>query len=213
MHRYGLHDSYWSTVQSKRVKKIIASILIRILASTWRITLRGKLPAQPAVIAFWHGGMLPVWKYFSRSRPVGVTSQSKDGDILAALLESWNYTVLRGSSSKGGSEVLQQMVEHAQQHYVLVTPDGPRGPALQFKPGAVVCAQRAEVPVCVIRVECSRAKHLHKSWDNFMIPLPFAEVIITVQQVLTIPTTATREDVDEILVQLSESTGTPLTLQ
>ncbi len=95
----------------------------------------------------------------------------------------------------------------------MVTPDGPRGPALQFKPGAVVCAQRAEVPVCVICVECSRATHLHKSWDNFMIPLPFAEVIITVQQVITIPTTATREDIDNILIHLSESTSTPSMLQ
>jgi len=61
--------------------------LILQISKTWRITTQGNIPQPPAIIAFWHGYMLPVWKYFSDKNPSALISQSKDGEILAAILE------------------------------------------------------------------------------------------------------------------------------
>jgi hypothetical protein len=60
---------------------------------------------------------------------------------------------------------------------VAVTPDGPRGPSLAFQSGALVAAQRANVPVVPMLVHADRAWRL-RSWDRFMIPKPFARVTI-----------------------------------
>lgn len=189
------------------MKEKIASLLIRILAATWRYRLTGDSAATPAVVAFWHGEMLPVWKYYAASGAAGVTSLSKDGDILAQLLSDWGYDVLRGSSSRGGKEVLEEMVGHAKHQRLLVTPDGPRGPVGIFKPGALICAQRAEVPLHIVEVECAYCLRLKKSWDRFMIPLPFARIHMNIRAPLWVSPQASREEIDSMLQLLSVQTA------
>ncbi len=133
------------------------------------------VPNAPAVIAFWHGAMLPVWYRYRRRGATALVSASPDGALLAGYLErSLRYErVIRGSSSRGGSEALALVVEALAERPCLITPDGPRGPARQAKAGALVAAQRAGVPVVAVGWWCRRAVRL-RSWDGMRIPLPFS---------------------------------------
>ena len=81
--------------------KKLAPSLLNLLSKTWRISVHGEMPKAPCVVAFWHGGMLPVWNVFKNNIAVGVTSLSKDGDMLATLLKMWGFRLIRGSSSRG----------------------------------------------------------------------------------------------------------------
>jgi lysophospholipid acyltransferase (LPLAT)-like uncharacterized protein len=56
---------------------------------------------------------------------------------------------------------------------VAFTPDGPRGPFRSVQPGVVALAVRTGVPVVPVAWAGSRVKEL-KSWDRFLVPLPFA---------------------------------------
>ena len=146
------------------------------LASTWRITIRGEMPAGAAVVAFWHGDMLPVWKNLAATQSVALISQSRDGELLSRLVERWGFVTVRGSSSKGGSEALAAMIDAlATGRRVLITPDGPLGPRHEMKPGAVIAAHRASVPLVLCRVKTDWAIH-GTHWDHFLIPLPFAAI-------------------------------------
>ena len=148
------------------------------LARTWRIRAEGELPDSAAVIAFWHGDMLPLWKHFSGTQSIAVISQSRDGGLLADLVSRWGFQTVRGSSSKDGKRVLEEMVAAAGAgRQVLITPDGPRGPRQQMKIGALIAAHRAGVPLVLARVSCARAIH-GNNWDRFLIPLPFARIDI-----------------------------------
>jgi lysophospholipid acyltransferase (LPLAT)-like uncharacterized protein len=183
------------------LRKVLISlfiIVIRILASTWRIHTIGTISQTRAVIAFWHGIMLPCWKAFSNNNRVAVTSMSKDGDILASLLRQWNYDVIRGSSSKGGKQVLDKIIQESVNKQVLLTPDGPRGPFRIFKAGAVVAAQRAEVPLILCRVEIHR-KFTLSSWDKFEVPLPFTKIIIQPLSPIYIPKDSNKDEISEII--------------
>jgi hypothetical protein len=60
---------------------------------------------------------------------------------------------------------------------VAITPDGPRGPANKFAPGALIAAQRSDSFIVPVAAVADRAWHL-KSWDRFMIPKPFARITI-----------------------------------
>ncbi|MDA3844230.1 MAG: lysophospholipid acyltransferase family protein [Candidatus Kapabacteria bacterium] len=180
------------------IKKNIAVNLFRLLASTWRIKVKG-VPDSPAVVVFWHGQMLPAWKVFSGKNPRAVVSMSKDGQILSDLLEKWGFTLIRGSSSKGGKEVLDNATEAAKEHYLLMTPDGPRGPIYEFKAGAVVAAMRSGAPLYLCSVKNSSEKIFEKSWDKFKLPLPFAKIEIEYSDPINIPSSATREEVDAII--------------
>ncbi len=172
--------------------------LIRLLASTWRIHFRGTEPRAPAVLVFWHDEMLPVWKHFARRQATALTSLSKDGELLAQLLEDWEYKLVRGSSSSGGREALAQMESLARRSLVLVTPDGSRGPRHKMKPGAVVAAARAGVPLYCIRIRASGLR-LQKSWDKFLIPWPFARVEIVISEPIIPPNGDDRDAVDRTI--------------
>lgn len=145
------------------------------LARSWRLRVTGPVPAGPGVLIFWHGDMLPVLIRLAYQNHIALVSLSRDGSLITRLLESWGYTTVRGSSSKGGREAAFQLVPAARERLVVITPDGPRGPRHEMKAGAIVTARKAEVPLTLCRVRCRWAIH-GSNWDRFLIPLPFARV-------------------------------------
>lgn len=182
----------------------LVSVVIRLLARTWSLEVQGQLPMQPCVVAFWHGSMLPIWWAFRGLRPTAMVSASRDGALLAQLLQDWNYRTVRGSSSQGGSAALSDLVRAAHDHVVMLTPDGPRGPSQEMKPGAVVAAQRAGVPLLLVAARVSRSKIFERSWDRFALPLPFATITLVIDAPRMISAEATRQDVDAIIAQSQE---------
>lgn len=156
---------------------------VNILCKTLRIEEVNAAPVRQLesegrnyVLAFWHGTMLIPW-YVNRGKQfAGLTSKSKDGDLLARILKQWKYKVVRGSSSTGGDVALGIMVDYARNKTsVAVTPDGPRGPAYQLKPGAVITAKKSGVPLVLCGVGIKKKRHL-KSWDRFQVPGFFSPV-------------------------------------
>lgn len=165
----------------KKLRRRLARLgpaLLYWLGKTWRIEAQGELPAGAVVIAFWHGDMLPVWKYFADTQSLALISLSRDGGLLADLVSRWGFETVRGSSSKGGGEALADIVGALRSgRRVLITPDGPRGPQHVMKPGAVIAAHRAQVPLVLCRVTAGAAIR-GSNWDRFLIPLPFARMSI-----------------------------------
>jgi len=176
----------------------LAIILIRLISRTWRIWVANP-PSPNAVIAFWHGEMLPVWRFFAFKNASAVVSQSKDGEILSSLLKKWKYKLYRGSSSKGGSVILNKICTEFDNDYLLITPDGPRGPAKKFKAGAAVICQRKQIPLVLCSVKIHSKNQFNKSWDSFQFPLPFSKIDITFSDKINIPREATREDITQLI--------------
>jgi lysophospholipid acyltransferase (LPLAT)-like uncharacterized protein len=150
---------------------------LKIKKQNYETIIKLDSEKQNYLLAFWHGTMLLPW-YLHRSpnsartadRFAALTSQSKDGDLLAKILKKWNYEVVRGSSSKGGDVALSIIVDYARNNFsIAITPDGPRGPRHQFKAGAVVAAKRSGIPVVLAGVGFKKKKIL-KNWDRFEIP-------------------------------------------
>ncbi len=186
-----------------RLLKLFA-LTLTLLASTWRFRIEGTMPLPPGIVAFWHGSMLPVWWVFRTCKPAALVSHSKDGDYLTSVLQHWGYVVFRGSSSKGGGEALQTLVTLAASKLVLITPDGPRGPRIQAKPGAIVASQRAHVPVTPIRVSVKRCYTFRKSWDRFILPLPWSRITVKVGESIHVPASASRTDVEHYIHVLTK---------
>lgn len=181
----------------------VFSILFRMLASTWRFRVEGTAPQGPCILGFWHSSMTAVWKYFAHTGSVGVTSKSNDGDLLARLLHDWNYEVIRGSSSSGGAETLESMIVCARTRPVLLTPDGPRGPIHVAKPGAVVAAHRAGVPLVFCSVRISGSYIFKKSWDRFSLPLPFSRITLLFHAPMVFTPETSREDLESALREVN----------
>jgi lysophospholipid acyltransferase (LPLAT)-like uncharacterized protein len=160
--------------------------LIRALATTWRMeTINGEPLAaarrarRPVIFALWHGELLPLLWHQRGENVAIVISEHRDGEIIARIAESLGYATVRGSSSRGGSRALIGLMREIDAgRDGAITPDGPRGPARVFAPGAAVAAQRTGALIAPIRAQASRAWRL-KSWDRFLIPKPFARVRVS----------------------------------
>ena len=160
--------------------------VIRALATTWRMeTVDGEALAearrtgQRVIFALWHGELLPLLWHQRGENVAIVISDHRDGEIVAQIAESLGYATVRGSSSKGGSRALIGLMrEITAGRDGAITPDGPRGPARVFAPGAAIAAFRTGALIAPIRAQASRSWRL-KSWDRFLIPKPFARVRVS----------------------------------
>jgi len=156
------------------------------LLSAYIKTLRIKIHNrdkhdQKAVYIFWHSKMILGWWLFRDRKFAALVSQSKDGEILTRLLNKWGYNTFRGSSSKGGKEALAELNSTIQtaSTSAVITPDGPRGPALQIKNGALILAKENNIPIIPLKITYYKKKILIKSWDKFELPLPFSKCDVT----------------------------------
>ncbi|MDB4883196.1 MAG: hypothetical protein JWL95_1962 [Gemmatimonadetes bacterium] len=178
----------------------LGAALIRLLAMTWRYGeanaggLRAARAAGRRVIfILWHGELLPLlWHH--RGEDVAILiSEHRDGEIIARIAETLGYSTVRGSTSRGGGRALISLMRAIDEgHDAAVTPDGPRGPAHVFAPGAAIAAQRTGALLVPIRAAASRAWRL-KSWDRFVIPKPFARVQVSYGELTAVTASSPRE--------------------
>jgi lysophospholipid acyltransferase (LPLAT)-like uncharacterized protein len=183
----------------------LGTLLVRVLGRTWRVREIGRASSDAVradrgalVYAFWHGELLPLLYSRRDERIVVLISAHHDGEIVARIAERLGFATVRGSSSRGGARALLGMVQELEaRRAVAVTPDGPRGPAHEFAPGALVAAQRAGAPIVPIAVRASRAWRL-KSWDRFLIPRPFARVSIAYGEPRPVEAASAREAPAEV---------------
>lgn len=179
----------------------LGGVLLRVLARTWRIRYVNREPvdalhraARPVVMVLWHGELLPLlWTERVRGLTV-LISEHGDGEIVARVALSLGYRTVRGSTSRGGGRALLGMSRALEQdgRSLAITPDGPRGPARTFAPGALIVAQRTGAPVVTMAAGASRAWRL-KSWDSFLIPKPFARVTVAYGDPIGVDAATVRE--------------------
>ncbi len=156
---------------------------VNILCKTLRIQTENyssidklKKENKNYVIVFWHGSMLLPWFLHRNQGLIALISKSKDGNLLAKILKSWKYTVVRGSSTEGGEVALGILVDYAKNNCsIAITPDGPKGPRHKLKAGAVITAKRSGLPLILIGVGFKRKRELN-SWDKFFLPGFFSKV-------------------------------------
>lgn len=139
---------------------------------------RYRTRGQPVVFVFWHGQLLPLVHYHRHEGIVVLVSEHGDGEYVTRVIERNGFGTVRGSSTRGGTSALRALVRAARDgHDLAVTPDGPRGPRGEFKPGALVAAQMAALPVIPISVGTSGGWQV-RSWDGFLVPKPFSTITL-----------------------------------
>ncbi|MEJ5350635.1 MAG: lysophospholipid acyltransferase family protein [Melioribacteraceae bacterium] len=203
-----------SNFQKKILRKIgfyIADIAINVLLKTCKIKIHKSANTeklisngQNFIAAFWHGFMITGWFLNKNSNCAALVSKSKDGDLLAHVLEKWGYKVVRGSSHIGGNQAMEDMIELLKQNYSLaITPDGPTGPIYKMKAGAVVAAKKTGVPLFLIGIACNKKINL-KSWDRFEVPLPFSRICVKYSEPIYVDANLTYEETSKFILDCED---------
>ncbi len=162
---------------------LLGSFLIRSLylfnKKRWHI--KGELPDSPVIVAFWHAELLLapfIYKKVAPGRSVDVMiSEHFDGEIIARTMRFFGIGAIRGSSSKGAAKALIQAIKRikSEEGDVAITPDGPKGPRHELSDGIVAMARKTGAPIVIFNYRPSRYRQA-KSWDRFLIPLPFGTI-------------------------------------
>ena len=146
-----------------------------------------KLRAKGKSIIFttWHGNLLPGYLYVADKQPYGVAGKHGDAEIISRIAIKLGYIPIRGSSSDGGREAYTKIVNvlNKKGSLVFITPDGPKGPAKELKPGTVKAAMRTGA---VILPTGSFATKYWSStnWDTFYVAKPFGNIHLLIGEPL-----------------------------
>lgn len=166
----------------------------------------------PVIFCVWHnclGISMAIFRKYPQhpDRPrrlAALVSASKDGALLARILENFGVQPIRGSSSRRGPQALLELTKWAEQGYDLaITPDGPRGPRGVVQGGVVALAQLTGRPI--IPVVCRIGWKLQlRSWDRFQIPLPFSHCEVIYNQPVRVPREASESERESIRARVEE---------
>ena len=165
---------------------VLGAGVVRAIGATWRFTVSDAPEYSAAlargerfVYAFWHSALLPLAVLHRHEGIAVLVSRHRDGELITRIIERLGFVAARGSSTRGGEAGVRGMLAWAgQDRHLAVTPDGPRGPAEQVKPGALYLAERTGRRMVPIGVAADRTRAF-RSWDRFRVPWPFARVLVS----------------------------------
>lgn len=201
-----------------RLRKILATVvyvLIRTIAFTVRFRWEyapGVLESKtrPLIFCIWHNRLALsllmhedfAQKIGQKRRLAAMVSASRDGGVLARVLEHFKVQPVRGSSSRRGPQALLELRSWAEQGYDLaITPDGPRGPKYVVQHGVISLAQLTGCPI-VPASQRLAWKYTLGSWDGFQVPLPFTRAVMKFGEPLSIPREASEEERAKLRAEL-----------
>jgi len=160
---------------------------------------------QGVILALYHGRHLPpVVAYRGRGIHV-MTSQSRDGEMLARILRSWGYVTIRGSSSSGAVGAMKEMARKMKQGTdAVIAVDGPRGPYRDVKPGVLLLAKLTGSPIIPVAAAASSYWQI-RSWDKYIIPKPGARTLTVFGEPIFVPRAVSDEALGQARVELGQT--------
>ena len=176
-------------IQSFGLKLLLAplGILYRFWTMTIRLSYSDKQERdricqtnEAVTIILWHNRLFLAGEWHKRFRKkrtcYGLISGSRDGAWLETFYGWAGIRAIRGSRNRRGSQATRELIRAVKNgNDAGVTPDGSRGPKYQAKTGAIFVARASKSPIVLLSFTYTWCIRL-KSWDQFVIPLPFSKV-------------------------------------
>ncbi|MFK7861213.1 MAG: lysophospholipid acyltransferase family protein [Granulosicoccus sp.] len=132
-------------------------------------------------------------------------SPSADGDLATKMFSGEGVHIIRGSATRGGAQALREIYTAIRRQKIspIVTPDGPIGPIYRCKPGVAMLAQLSCAPLLPLSYAGSRVWQL-RSWDRFMLPMPFSSIVIGIGPALRVDNTLAADNFALACQQMNE---------
>jgi lysophospholipid acyltransferase (LPLAT)-like uncharacterized protein len=186
-------------------------IVCRLLFKTLRIHYLPAAPntnpyandgSQGFIYSVWHDEVVFPMFGGRHVRTVALVSKHDDGSHLGFGLKMLGIDIVQGSSSRDGAGAIRELLRTADNSQIVITPDGPRGPRHQVKPGLILMAARsgrAVVPTAFAATSCWR---IPGRWTDLVVPKPFSTAYALGGQPIYVPKEATDREFTKCLLQV-----------
>jgi lysophospholipid acyltransferase (LPLAT)-like uncharacterized protein len=210
---------------ARRAGARLIGAYLRFALRTTRWTIEGEVNLLPfvqnvpVVVAFWHEclPLMPaLWlrvRRVNRGRgAVMLVSRHADGMLIGDALSGFGLATVHGSTArpppdggkaadKGGAAALAALLRALRRgDAVVITPDGPVGPAHEAAAGVAQLAARSGAPILPVAARVRYRRTLN-SWDRMILPLPFGRGAV----VCLPPIAAARHAAPEALGRLADA--------
>ncbi|WP_353218823.1 lysophospholipid acyltransferase family protein [Salinisphaera sp. S4-8] len=139
----------------------------------------------------WHQRLSVSVGYLLRARARGLrpgflVSPSRDGEIVAGVVDGMGAEIIRGSATRTGARAMRDLYTVMKTGVCpIIHPDGPHGPGFVAKPGTLMLAQMTQAVMLPMAFSADRYWQLG-SWDRLIIPKPFARVAIVIGEPMAV---------------------------
>jgi len=189
----------------------LASAFLRVFARTLRRLDVGReypeaclAKEERVIVAFWHGRLLMMPFVYPGHPATILISQHRDGEYITRIARRLGFLVERGSATRGGARAFRQLVYTLKEgRNAVITPDGPKGPARRVKSGVIELSRLSGMPILPVSFG-AWPRAVLQSWDQFVIPHPFARVVYVWGPPLYIPSELSRTEAEMFQNQLAE---------
>lgn len=199
--------SWWRKIRPYVLRGVIYWFA-RLIGMTLRIETPGyeKVKDLPTskILAAWHGRTFVATTFFRNKGLWTIISLSRDGEMQNHIFRRFGFNTIRGSSSKGGVRAVIQAVKVLRGgEDMAFTPDGPRGPSGVVQPGIMMMAQKSGAAIVPLGVSADR-RWLAPTWDKFLVPKPFARVVMLYGDPIYVPADSNEEQVEAIRLRVEQ---------
>ena len=176
---------------NKKIKKnffiqlflaLLATLYIFFVRITSTITIKDEKEVKnfwnskrPFILAFWHNQLMMtrfVWPYNKKLNILA--SGHSDGRFGALIANLQGLKNIKTSSNSKNISLRPIFKLLKSNQYIAITPDGPRGPKEIVSEGIIKIAKSSGIPIIPVGFWSSRNYTL-KSWDSFLVTLPFSK--------------------------------------
>lgn len=170
--------------------------MLKLILKTCRFQVEGldkfveAASKNRCIVMFWHNQLAITPEIFSQYAPqfnyTAFVSKSRDGEVADVLANSYKIGSTIRVPHNNKSQALHQLIDHLKygKRVIVITPDGPRGPIYQVKPGIAVAAKEAKASVVPLKWSANRYWEF-KTWDRMKFPKPFSTIHVTFRDPIT----------------------------
>ena len=156
---------------------------VRLVAATCRVH-GATVSQEQVVLAFWHEynlvAAVAAWHLRRPQHHVSFSTRTFRGEVMSAMLAALASGSVQLPAEGERSEAARLSLELARigrdGASPVVSPDGPLGPRRRAKPGALIVAREAGLPIQPWAVAARPALRLAGRWDRHIVPLPFSHL-------------------------------------
>lgn len=165
---------------------------------------------QRYIYAFYHEILLIPAYLWAWPEMRMLISEHRDGELITQVARRLGAGVVRGSTTRGGSRVLTEMIDRVHTGHFGITPDGPRGPRRHVHQGLVFLASKTGLPIAAGGFAFKDAWRA-RSWDRFAVPKPYTIATGVSTRPIFVPRDANRATLEdyrrEVERQMKEATA------
>jgi lysophospholipid acyltransferase (LPLAT)-like uncharacterized protein len=179
---------------------------VRVVAATCRVE-GGPVTQDQVVLAFWHEcnlvAAVAAWRLRRHPHHVSFSTRTFRGQVMNAMLAGLDAGSVALPAPGAHAEAARLSLELArigrEGASPVISPDGPFGPHRRAKPGALIVAREARIPIQPWAIAARPSVRLNGRWDRHIVPLPFCRLRVFEAEPILV---AAREPLRPLLARL-----------